>query len=84
MLVLAIATFTDPTKIGPYVQEELAGLHAFRERGLTQLQYLRADGKGAIVVWNVASVEEARAHVDTLVLSRRGLMTTELIELKSP
>jgi hypothetical protein len=35
MFVLATVTFTDPSKIGPYVWEEFALLHANRDKGLT-------------------------------------------------
>jgi hypothetical protein len=81
MIVLATATFTDPSKIGPYVDEEVAGLHGFRDRGLIQALFIRADGTGAVVLWNVASIEEARRHIGELSFSKRGLMTIELTEL---
>lgn len=81
MLVLATALFTDPSQIGPYVAEEVAGLHAFRDRGLIEALYIRADGKGAFVVWKVASLDEARQHIAELSFSKRGLMTAELTEL---
>ena len=49
MFVLASGTFTDPSKNGPYVQEEIAQIHANRDKGLIVSQYLRADGKGVFV-----------------------------------
>jgi hypothetical protein len=34
MLVLAIGTFTDPSKIAPYAEAEVATIHATRLPGL--------------------------------------------------
>ena len=81
MFVLATVTFTDPSKIGPYVEEEFAQLHANRDKGLIASEYLRADGKGAFVVWQVGSVDEARQHASELTLSKKGFMTVEFTEL---
>lgn len=81
MFVLATVTFTDPSKIGPYVEEEFALLHADRDKGLIASEYLRADGKGAFVIWQVGSVDEARQRASELVLSKKGLMSLEFTEL---
>jgi hypothetical protein len=34
MFVLATGTFTDPSKLGPYLNEEIAQIHANRDKGL--------------------------------------------------
>jgi hypothetical protein len=81
MFVLATVTFTDPSKIGPYVEEEFAQLHARRDKGLIASEYLRADGKGAFVVWQVGSVDEARKYASELLLAKKGLMTVEFTEI---
>jgi hypothetical protein len=81
MFVLATGTFTDPSKNGPYLNEEVANIHANRDKGLIVSNYLRADGKGVFVVWQVESIDEARKHVSQLLFSKKGLMTVEFTEL---
>jgi hypothetical protein len=48
MFVLATVTFTDPSKLAPYFDEEVAEIHANHDKGLIVSQYLRADGKGRL------------------------------------
>ena len=81
MFVLATGTFTDPSKLGPYLDEEIAQIHANHDKGLIVSQCLRADGKGVFVVWNVGSVDEARKRAGQLTFSKKGLMTVEFTEL---
>ena len=81
MFVLATGTFTDPSKNGPHVNEEVAQIHALHDKGLIVSQYLRADGKGVYVVWQVKSIDEARRHISELSFTKKGLMTVELTEL---
>ncbi|MGH7725300.1 MAG: hypothetical protein ACREOU_07710 [Candidatus Eiseniibacteriota bacterium] len=81
MLVLAIGTFTDPSKIGPDAIAEMATIEAHKAAGIVAHAYRRADGKGVALVWNVGSMEEARERVDLLLFSQLGLMTTELTEV---
>jgi hypothetical protein len=81
MFVLATGTFTDPSKLGPYFNEEVAEIHANRDKGLIVSQYLRADGKGVFVVWQVGSIDEARRRAGELTFSKKGLMTVEFTEL---
>ena len=81
MFVLATGTFTDPSKNGPYYDEEIHNIHANRDKGLIKSNYLRADGKGVFVVWEVKSIEEARRHVSELTFSKKGLMTVEFTEI---
>ncbi|HEY4886338.1 MAG TPA: hypothetical protein VII08_22115 [Myxococcales bacterium] len=80
MFVLATGTFTDPSKLGPYLDQEIAQIHANRDKGLIVSQYLRADGKGVFVVWQVGSIDEARKRAG-LTFSKKGLMTVEFTEL---
>ena len=81
MLVLAIGTFTDPSKIGPYAEAEVATIHAHKAAGLVAQAYQRVDGKGVALIWRVGSVAEAREHVAQLLFSKHGLMTVELTEI---
>jgi len=81
MFILASGTFTDPSKNPLYVNDEVAQIHANHDKGLIVSQYLRADGKGVFVVWQVGSIDEARRHISELPFSKNGLMTVELTEL---
>ena len=81
MLVLAVGTFTDPSKIGPYVEAETATIHAHKAAGIVAQAYQRVDGKGVALVWRVGSIAEAREHIGRLLFSRQGLMTVELTEI---
>jgi len=51
MLVLAIGTFTDPSKIGTYAEAETATIHAHKAAGVVAQAYQRVDGKGVALVW---------------------------------
>jgi hypothetical protein len=81
MLVLAIGTFTDPSKIGPYAEAETLTIHAHKAAGIVAQAYQRADGKGVALIWRVGSVAEARKHIEQLLFSQHGLMTVELTEI---
>jgi hypothetical protein len=81
MLVLAIGTFTDPSKIGPYADAETATLHAHQAAGIVAQAYQRVDGKGVALVWRVGSLAEARERIGQLLFSQNGLMTVELAEV---
>ncbi|HEY4175829.1 MAG TPA: hypothetical protein VGM90_03320 [Kofleriaceae bacterium] len=81
MLVLAIGTFTDPAKIAPYAETELATIAAHKAAGVVAHAFRRVDGKGVALIWRVESVDEARAHINKLLFSQHGLMTVDLTEL---
>jgi hypothetical protein len=81
MLVLAIGTFTDPSKIGPYAEAETATIHAHKAAGVVAQAYQRVDGKGVALVWRVESLAEARERIGQLPFSKHGLMTVELTEI---
>ncbi len=70
MLVLAIGTFTDPSKIGPYAEAETATIHAHKAAGIVAQAYQRVDGKGRgphLAGWK--SGGSARAYRTTAVLT---------------
>ncbi len=81
MLVLAIGTFTDPSRIGQYAEAKIATIHAHKTAGLVERAYQRVDGNGVALIWRVGSLAEAREHVGQLLFSKHGLMTVELTEI---
>lgn len=72
MLVLAIGTFTDPSKIGPYAEAETATIHAHMAAGIVTRAYQRVDGKGVALVWRVGNLAEARERIGQLLLAARS------------
>lgn len=81
MLVLALGTFTDPSKIGPYAEAETATIHAHKAAGVVAEAYQRVDGTGVALIWRVGSLDEARAHIAQLLFSKHGLMTVQLAQI---
>jgi hypothetical protein len=81
MLVLALGTFTDPSKIAPYAEAEIATIRAHKAAGLVAHAYQRVDGKGVALIWRVESIATAHEHVAQLLFSKHGLMTVELAEI---
>jgi uncharacterized membrane protein YoaK (UPF0700 family) len=81
MLVLALGTFTDPSKIAPYAEAEVATIHAHKAAGIVVQAYQRVDGKGVALIWRVGNIAEAQEHVARLLFSKHGLMTVELTEV---
>jgi hypothetical protein len=81
MLVLALGTFTDPSKVAPYAEAEIATIHAHKAAGLVAHAYQRVDGKGVALIWRVESIAAAHEHVAQLLFSKHGLMTVELAEV---
>jgi hypothetical protein len=81
MLVLANGTFTDPSKIGQYAEAEIATIHAHKAAGRVMHAFQRVDGTGVALIWNVASLAEARQHIDQLLFSKHGLMNVVLTEI---
>jgi hypothetical protein len=81
MLVLAIGTFTDPSKLGPYAEAEIATIQAHKAAGIVAHAYRRVDGKGVALIWRVGSLDEARERISQLLFAKHGLMTVELTEI---
>ena len=93
MLVLAIGTFTDQSKIGPYAAAETATIHAHKAVGVVVQAYQRVDGKGVALIWRVGSIARSSgAHRAAAVLKARlddrgthgdrGLLTDCSIQLE--
>jgi hypothetical protein len=81
MLVLALGTFTDSSKVAPHADAEIATIHAHKAAGRVAHAYQRVDGKGVALIWRVGNIAEAREHVEQLLFSKHGLMTVELTEI---
>ena len=66
----------------PYLKAEAERVWALYQEGLIRELYFRADRNEAVLVLECASLDEARAALDSLPLVRAGLIDFELIPLR--
>lgn len=66
----------------PHLRAEATRAWELYQAGTLRELYFRADESRAVLVLECASVEEARAVLDTLPLVREGLIAFEIIPLK--
>jgi hypothetical protein len=66
----------------PYLKAEAERVWALYQEGLIRELYFRADRSEAVLVLECASLDEARAALDSLPLVRAGLIDFELIPLR--
>ena len=52
--------------------------------GIVRENYARADVPGVVIVFECASVDEARSYVEEFPLSRRGFLDWQYIALDAP
>jgi hypothetical protein len=70
--------------IQPYLKEEVANVWRLWKAGVVRENYARADEPGVIIVFEVASVEEARRYVADFPLSRAGYLEWQYLPLQAP
>jgi hypothetical protein len=70
--------------VQPYLKEEVANVWRLWKAGIVRENYARADVPGVVIVFECASVEEAKRHVDDFPLSRAGLLEWFYIPLDAP
>ena len=70
--------------IQPYLREEVANVWRLWKAGIVRENYARADEPGVIIVFEVASVEEARRYVADFPLSKAGYLDWEYLPLQAP
>lgn len=69
-------------QIAAHQKEEAAIGSKLAAAGFIREAYSRQDARGAVMVLESASVEEARRQINTLPLAREGLMEIELIPVR--
>jgi hypothetical protein len=81
MKVIAIAHRSQehtPEDFAPHLEAEShRALEMFAEQSVREL-YSRTDGKGAIVVLEVETEEEAREKLESLPLAKLGMLSFEI------
>jgi hypothetical protein len=70
--------------IQPYLKEEVANVWRLWKAGIVRENYARADEPGVIIVFEVASVEEARRYVADFPLSKAGYLEWYYLPLQAP
>jgi hypothetical protein len=71
-------------KINPYLNEEVANVWRLWKAGIVRENYARADEPGVVIIFELPSVDEARAYTNDFPLSKAGLLEWEFIALQIP
>jgi hypothetical protein len=70
--------------IGPYLPEEVSNVWRLWKAGIVRENYARADEPGVVIIFELPSVEAAKAYTDDFPLSKAGLLEWEFIPLQIP
>jgi hypothetical protein len=70
--------------IRPYLRDEVSNVWRLWKAGIVRENYARADVPGVVIVFECASVDEARRYVDDFPLSKKGFLEWEFIALDAP
>jgi uncharacterized protein YciI len=81
MYVLATGKFIDRSKIETLLKDEIEKIRALEREGVLLSAYRRRDGEGAVVTWQVDSVDEARARASELPFAKNGVLAFEFAEI---
>ena len=68
----------------PYLRDEVSNVWRLWKAGIVRENYARADMPGVVVVFECASVDEAKRHIADFPLTRAGLIEWEVIALAAP
>src|SRR5438876_3169544 len=70
--------------IQPLLQREVANVWRLWKAGIVRENYARADEPGVVIVFELPSVEAARAYTDDFPLSKAALLEWQFIALQIP
>jgi hypothetical protein len=68
----------------PYLRDEVSNVWRLWKAGIVRENYARADLPGGVIVFECASVDEAKRHIADFPLTRAGLIEWEVIALAAP
>jgi hypothetical protein len=71
-------------QITPYLPDEVSNVWRLWKAGIVRENYARADEPGVVIVFELPSVEAARAYTDDFPLSKAGLLEWQFIALQIP
>jgi uncharacterized protein YciI len=81
MYVLATGKFIDRSKIEALVKDEMEKVRALEREGVLLSAYRRNDGEGVVVIWQVDSVDQARARTSELPFAKNSVLAFEFAEI---
>jgi uncharacterized protein YciI len=81
MYVLATGKFIDRSKIEALVKDEMEKVRALECDGVLLSAYRRSDSEGVVVIWQVDSVDQARARTSELPFAKNGVLAFEFAEI---
>jgi hypothetical protein len=85
--IIAYDSFKPGVTLGtlkPYLQEEVSNVWRLWKAGIVRENYARADVPGVVIVFECASVAEARRYVDDFPLTKAGYLDWQFIALDAP
>jgi hypothetical protein len=74
----ATGAVSDPSKIGPYIDEEMKILADLQGEGVVEHAYRRSQGPGVFLIVNASNLEDAKRRLGRLPFVAQGLMTFDL------
>jgi len=69
----------DPSRIGPYIDEEMKILADLKTEGVVEHAYRRSQGPGVFLIVNADDLGDARQQLGRLPFVAQGLMTLDYI-----
>ena len=70
--------------ITPYLPEEVPNVRRLWKAGIARENCARADEPGVVIIFELPSVEVAKAYTDDFPLSKAGLLEWEFLPLQIP
>ena len=68
----------------PYLKDEVSNVWRLWKAGIVRENYARADVGGVVIVFELASIEDAKRYIDDFPLSKAGLLEWHYIALDAP
>ena len=81
MYLLATGKFIDRSKIQALLKDEIEKVHALGRDGVLLSAYRRSDGDGVVLIWQVDSVDQARARTSELPFAKNGVLAFDFTEI---
>jgi hypothetical protein len=75
----ATGAVSDPSKLGPYIDEEMKILADLKSEGVVEHAYRRSQGPGVFLIVNANVLGDAQQQLDRLPFVPEGLMTFDFI-----
>jgi hypothetical protein len=75
----ATGAVSDPSKIGPFIDEEMKILADLKGEGVVEHAYRRSQGPGVYLIVNADDLEDAQQQLGRLPFVALGLMTLDFI-----